>query len=120
MLYKEYDKVITIFESIINTDYTCEEVGDPEYDDPNNIYSIYEIDINTIKDDLGIDLKSACLYAIYSVLMSNKKDKFEKIWNYVSICKNVNIKDVKNIGIEKIKNFDEFYVDWKKYLEDKK
>ena len=119
VLYKEYSKVITLFESIINTNYTCEEYGDPEYDDSDEVYDTYGVDFNDIKDDLGIDLNQACIYAIYSLIMCDKSDKLEKIWKYTEIC-NVEIKDVLNIGIEKINNFDQFYNEWLKYTEKKK
>ncbi len=115
VLYKEYMKVITLFESIINTSYTCEEVGNSEYDDSDEVYDSYEVDFNDIKDNLEIDLNQMCLYAIYSLLMCNKSDKFEKIWKYTKICHNIDIKGVLNVGIEKIDNFSEFYSEWLKY-----
>ena len=120
ILYKEYSKVITLFEAIINTSYTCEEVGNPEYDDSDLVYDTYEVSFNNIKNDLGINLDEACLYAIYSLIMCNKPDIFEKIWNYIEICHNVDIRDVLNVGIEKINNFDEFYNKWLNYIEEKK
>ena len=120
VLYKEYSKAITLFESIINTNYTCEEVGNPEYDDSNEVYDTYEVDFNNIKNDLEIDLNQACICAIYSLIMCNKSDKFEKIWNYTKICHNIDIRNVLNVGIEKINNFDEFYSEWVKYIEEKK
>lgn len=115
VLYKEYSKVITLFETIINTNYTCEEVGDPEYDDSDEVYDTYEVDFNDIKNNLEIDLNQACIYAIYSLIMCNKSDKFEKIKNYTKIFHNIDIKNVLNIGIEKINNFDEFYNEFLKY-----
>ena len=119
ILYREYDKVIKLFESIIYSNYTCEEVGNPEYDDSDEVYDTYEGDFNDIKNDLEIDLNYACLCAIYSLIMSNKSDKFDKIWNYIKICNNVNVKDVLNIGVEKINNFDLLYDEWFKYKEKK-
>lgn len=120
VLYKEYSKVIILFESIINTNYTCEEVGNPEYDDSDEVYDTYAVDFNYIKNNLEIDLNQACIYAIYSLIMCNKSDKFEKIWNYTKICYNIDIRDSLNVGIEKINNFDKFYNDWIKYKEEKK
>ena len=120
VLYKEYSKVITLFELIINTNYTCEEVGNPEYDDSDLVYDTYEVSFSNIKNDLEIDLNQACLYAIHSLIMENKSDKFEKIWNYTKICYNIDIRDVLNVGIEKINNFDEIYNEWLKYIEERK
>lgn len=119
VLYSEYEKAITLFESIIYTNYTCEEVGNPEYDDSDEVYDIYEVDFNNIKNNLGIDLNNACLYAIYSITMLNKSDKFEKICNYYKVCPDINIKDIKNIGIEEIDDFDKFYTELTKYLDKK-
>lgn len=116
MLYKEYNKIITLFECIIDTDYTCEEVGNPEYDDSDDVYDTYEVSIETVKNDLGIDLNKICLYAIYSLIMCDKSDKFEKMLKYTKICYNINIKDVTNIGIDKINEFDVLYNEWLKYL----
>lgn len=119
ILYKEYSKIITLFESIIYTNYTCEEVGNPEYDDSNEVYDTYEVDFNLVKNDLEIDLNKLCLYAIYSLIMCNKSDKFEKIFKYTKIFHSINMKEVENVGIEKIKDFDKFYTEWAKYLKEK-
>ena len=119
VLYKEYGKVITLFESIIHTNYTCEEVGNPEYDDSDEVYDVYDVDFNNIKYNLEIDLDEACVYAIYSLIMCNKSDKLEKIWEYKKVFYNVNIKDAQYVGIEKIAHFDKFYEEWTKYLEQK-
>ncbi len=120
VLYREYGKAITLFELIINTNYTCEEVGNPEYDDSNEVYDTYEVSFALIKNNLGIDLNETCLYAIYSQIMNNKSDKFEKIWNYIKICRSIDINEVLNIGIEEIENFDKFYSEWTKFEEEKK
>ncbi len=119
VLYREYGRVITLFESIINTNYTCEEVGNPDYDNSDEIYDTFEVDFDMAKNNLGIDLNKACLYAIYSLIMSNKSNKYDKIFDYIKICPNVNIKDVLKIGIEKIDNFNEIYSEWIKYNENK-
>ncbi len=119
ILYKEYSKVITLFEKIIYTNYTCEEVGNPEYDDSDEVYDSYEVDFKSIKNDLKIDLNKICLYAIYSLIMNNLEDKFERIYNYTKLCYNINIRDVENIGIEKINDFEKFYTEWSQYLNDK-
>ncbi len=120
ILYKEYSKVITLFESIINTRYTCEEGGNPEYDNSDVVYDTYDVDFNDIKDNLGIDLNKTCIYDIYSLIMLNKSDKYEKIWEYKKICNDINIKEVLNVGLEKIDNFDKIYNEWVKYVEKKK
>lgn len=119
VLYKEYSKVITLFECVINTNYVCEEVGNPEYDDSDETYDTYEVNFNDIKNSFEIDLNQACIYAIYSLIMCNKSDKFKKILNYTKICTNIDVRNVLNVGIEKINNFDGFYNEWLKYSEKK-
>lgn len=103
---------------IIYTDYTCEEIGDPEYDDSDEVYDSYNVDFGLIKHDLGIDLNKLCLYAVYSLIMCNKANKFERMLEYTKICHNINLKDVKNIGIEKINDFEKNYDKWLKYIEE--
>ena len=117
VLFKEYAKVITLFELIINTNYTSEEVDDLDYEDDD--YLLYQPFFDDIKDYLGIDLNKACIYAIYSLIMTNKSDKLVKILEYTKICPDVDIKDARKVGIEKIKDFPKFYSEWLKFVKER-
>ena len=117
VLFKEYAKVITLFELIINTNYTSEEVDDLDYEDDD--YLLYQPSFDDIKDYLGIDLNKACIYAIYSLIMTNKSDKLVKILEYTKICPDVDIKDARKVGIEKIKDFPKFYSEWLKFVKER-
>ena len=118
--YKEYYRAIEVFELILYTKYGIEEVGDPEFADTDDVYNSWDVCINDAKHILDFDLDYVYLYLIYACLASNHTNKYEKICNYLSDCNSIIIDDCLNLGIEKIRNLDKFYKEFKNYLERKK
>lgn len=117
-MHKKYSDAIEIVDLLLFAEYICEEVGNPEYDNSNEVYDTFERNIEDFKDSLDFDFNELLLYAIYSVIMSNCYNKNEKIFNYIKY-RNINITQVKNIGIEEINNFDKFYDEWIEFLDKK-
>jgi len=117
--YKKYLEAIRIFDLILYSKYTCEEVGNPEYDDSDDVYDYFDIDLETVKHNLDFDIKDVCLYSIYAVLACNNQNKNEKIYKYLKQTNPVSIEDALSLGIEEIKDMDNFYKDWIKFLENK-
>jgi len=114
--YKEYYRAIEVLELILYTNYSCEEVENPEYGDVDSVLDTYDVDINTSKEALDFNLDYVYLYLIYATLASNRQDKCEKIYKYMSDNYYIKIDDSLNLGIEEIKNIDKFYDEFKKYL----
>lgn len=117
--YKKYSKAIEMFDLILYSKYTCEEVGNPEYDDSDEVYDYFDVDLETVKHNLDFDIDYVYLYAIYAVLAGNYADKNEKIYKYLKENNHVMIEGALCLGIEEIKELDKFYSDWIKYLKDK-
>lgn len=115
ILHKKYSDALEIFELFLYTDYICEEIGDPEYDDSDEVYDTFETEIDKAKKQLPFDFDELLLYAIYAVIMKNSQDRNQKIYEYMEHG-NVMIEEVKNLGIEKIPNFDQFYDEWLDFL----
>lgn len=116
---RQYEKAIEIFNLILDTDYVCEEISNPEYYDDDSILNIFDSSIENIETKLSFNLDYVYLYCIYANLMLNKENKFEMIHNYLKKKEYLNIKNSLNLGIEKPKNMDRFYQEFKEYLQDK-
>lgn len=114
--HKEYAKAIEMFDLILFTNYSCEEVGNPEYDDSGDVYATFEVDITNLKDSLDFDLDYACLYGIYAVLASNYPNKCKKIYTYLKRCRGFNLEDALDLGIEPITNIEKFKNEYQTYL----
>ena len=117
--HKKYDKAIEIFDLILYTNYQCEEVGNPEYTDYDEVLDTFESDLFNIRNSLDFDLDKVYLYAIYSVLIGQYTNKCERIYNYLKDCVYLTIQDAIDLGIEKINNIDVFYEEFRNYLKDK-
>lgn len=119
VLHKKYADAIEIFDLFLYTDYSCDEVGNPDYDNSDEVYDTFERSIDDVKESLDFDFNKLLLYAIYSVIIGNYSNKKEKIYEYTKHGK-INIENVKTIGIEEIKNFDKFYQEWLEFIDNKK
>lgn len=115
VFFKKYSDAIEICDLLLYTDYWCEEVGNPEYDDTNEVYDTFETNIDSSKYS---DLNEILQCAIYSIIVGNYANKNEKIYEYKKYG-NINLKDIKEIGLEEIKNFDKFYEQWLEFLKTK-
>ena len=71
--HKKYSDVIEIFDLLLFTEYVCEEVGNPEYDDFDEVYDSFKRNLNDFKDLLDFDFNELLLYAIYSVIIKMRK-----------------------------------------------
>lgn len=85
--YQEYSKAIEIFDLILYLEYCVEGVGNPEYDNTNDVYDTFYISLKTAVTALDFDFDYICLYGIYAVLKGNYINKNEKIYNYLKQCK---------------------------------
>ena len=47
---KLYRQAIKIFDLIIYANYSCSEMGNPEYDYSNEIYDVYDVDLSSVKE----------------------------------------------------------------------
>lgn len=116
IFYKKYYYAIEIFELILYTNYLCEEYGDPEYDNSDEIYDEFEVDIEDLKNELPFNYNDLYLYCIYATLMDNSSNRNKKLYQYLSENPYVKIEDSLNMGIEKISNFESFYKKFIEYL----
>ena len=114
--HKEYAKAIEMFDLILFTNYSCEEVGNPEYDDSGDMHDTFKVDITDLKDSLDFDLDYACLYGIYAVLASNYPNKCQKVYKYLKKCSHHNLEDALDLGIETITNIEKFKNEYQTYL----
>lgn len=119
VLHKEYLHAIEMFNLILYTDYSCEEVGNPEFDNSDEVYDTFDINIKDARESLDFNLDTLYYYVIYSIIRGNTANKKEKIYEYIG-SKNLDIRNVINIGIEEINNFDKFYEEWLDFLSKKK
>lgn len=111
---KNYKEALNIIDLMLYSDYSCEEIPNPVYSDDDEVIDIFDMDIDSIKENLGFDINIVVLYAVYAILMIDMEDKFEKI-DYYTKGKYIDIRDCQNLGIEKISNFDIIYDEWLKY-----
>lgn len=111
---RNYDKVLNIIDLMLYSDYTCEEISDPEYSDNDEVIDTFDMNMDSLKENLDFDINIVILYAVYAIIMSNTKDKFEKIDSYIK-GKHIDIRKCQNLGIEEISNLDKIYEEWLKY-----
>ena len=111
---KAYMESLKIIDLMLYSDYTCEEISNPEYSDDDDVIDTFDMNINSLKENLDFDINTVILYAIYAVIMSNTSDKFEKIDCYIK-NKHIDIRDCQNLGIEEVPDIDLVYNDWIKY-----
>lgn len=111
---KSYDKALNIIDLMLYSDYTCEEISDPEYSDNDEVIDTFDMDMDSLKENLDFDINVVILYAIYAIIMSDIKDKFKKIDSYIK-NKSIDIRDCQNLGIEEISDLDKIYEEWLKY-----
>lgn len=99
---------------MLYSDYSCEEISNPEYSDYDEIIDIFEINISSLQANLNFDINTVILYAVYAIIMGNTEEKFEKVNNYIN-GKNIDIRDCKNLGIEEVPDLDKIYNKWLEY-----
>ena len=116
--YKEYVEALKILDLILFTSYTCNEIGNPEYDNSDSIYNTFNVNISDVRDELPFNLDDVCLYAIYAALLSEVNNKLEKVYKYLKLCRVYRLHDAYNLGIEPVKNIDAFYDSFINYLSD--
>ena len=111
---KDYMKALKIIDLMLYSDYTCEEVSNPEYSDDDEVIDTFDMDIDSLKKNLDFDINIVILYAVYAIIMSDTSDKFKKIDGYIK-DKHINIRDCQNLGIEEVPDLDVIYDEWLKY-----
>ena len=111
---KDYMEALNIIDLMLYSDYTCEEISNPEYSDDVEVIDSFDMDINSLKENLDFDIDIVILYAVYAIIMSGISDKFEKIDSYIK-DKHIDIRDCQNLGIEEVPDLDEIYNEWLKY-----
>ena len=80
---KCYMVILNIIDLMLHTDYFCEEFSDSEYSDSNEVIDTFDMDIDSLKDNLDFDINNVILYAVYVIIMSDIEDKFRKMYTYV-------------------------------------
>lgn len=111
---KDYMEALNIIDLMLYSDYTCEEISNPEYSDDDEVIDIFDMDIDSLKENLNFDINTVILYAVYAIIMSNTSNKFKKIDGYIK-DKHIDIRDCQNLGIEEVPNLDTIYDEWLKY-----
>ena len=111
---KDYMETLNIIDLMLYSDYTCEEISNPEYSDNDEVIDTFDMDIDSLKENLDFDINTVILYAVYAIIMSDTSDKFKKIDGYIK-DKNIYIRDCQNLGIEEVSNLDAIYDEWLKY-----
>ncbi len=114
VLYKEYKKVIELFDRLYNTTFLCEEIGNPEYADNNDVIDSYDVEFQSVIDDLNIDTSKMCLLCIYSLIMTKDPNLYEKIFDYNRHFY-IEFENLNTYGLTQIENYDEFYQGWLNY-----
>ncbi len=111
---KDYMETLNIIDLMLYSDYTCEEISNPEYSDDDEVIDTFDMDVDSLKENLDFDINTVILYAIYAIIMSDISDKFKKIDGYIK-DKHIDIRDCQNLGIEEVPNLDAIYDEWLKY-----
>lgn len=111
---RNYMKVLNIIDLMLYSDYTCEEISNPEYSDDNEVIDTFDMNMDSLKENLDFDIDTVILYAVYAIIMSDTSDKFKKIDGYIK-DKHIDIRDCKNLGIEEVSDLDDIYNEWLKY-----
>ena len=111
---KDYMETLNIIDLMLYSDYTCEEISNPEYSDDDEVIDTFDMDIDSLKENLDFDINNVMLYATYAIIMSNTSDKFQKIDGYIK-DKRIDIRNCQNLGIEEVPDLDKIYDEWIKY-----
>ena len=111
---KNYMKALNIIDLMLYSDYTCEEISNPEYSDDDEVIDTFDMDIDSLKENLDFDINTVILYAVYAIIMSDTSNKFKKIDGYIK-DKHIDIRDCQNLGIEEVSDLDTIYDEWLKY-----
>lgn len=114
---KKYALALKVFDLIIYTNYFCEETSDPLYNDSDEVIDCYDIDLEQVEGLLNFDLKHLYSYAVYAAYFSD--DRYQKIYDYLSIYDGISFENCVNFGIEKLNNLSEFYQKWISFLSEK-
>lgn len=113
---KEYELALKLFDAIIHANYQCDEMGNPDYDDSEEVYDTYDIDLIAVSDLLSFNLNNLYSYAIYATYFINNENKYYKIYSYLKECPKIKFEDSYNLGIEKMNNISDFYINFANYL----
>jgi hypothetical protein len=111
---KNYKDTLNIVDLLLYSDYTCEEISDPEYSDSDEVIDTFDMDIFALQDNLDFYINTVILYAIYAIIMGDIEEKYKKIDSYIN-DRNIDIRECQNLGIEEVSNLDKIYDDWLKY-----
>lgn len=111
---KDYMETLNIIDLMLYSDYTCEEISNPEYSDDDEVIDTFDMDIDSLKENLDFDINTVILYAVYAIIMSDTSDKLKKIDGYIK-DKRIDIRNCQNLGIEEVPDLDEIYNEWLKY-----
>lgn len=111
---KYYMEALNIVDLMLYSDYTCEEISNPEYSDDNEVIDTFDMNMDSLKENLDFDINTVILYAVYATIMSDTSDKFKKIDGYIK-DKHIDIRDCQNLGIEEVPDLDKIYDEWLKY-----
>ena len=111
---KDYMETLNIIDLMLYSNYTWEEISNPEYSDDDEVIDTFDMDIDSLKEKLDFDINTVILYAVYAIIKSDTSDKFKKIDGYIK-NKHINIRDCQNLGIEEAPNLDAIYDEWLKY-----
>lgn len=112
---KDYMEALNIIDLMLFSNYSCEEISNPEYSDYDEVIDTFDMDINSLRENLDFDINTVILYAIYAIIMSDTSDKFKKIDSYIK-DKHIDIRNCQNLGIEEIPDLDKIYDEWLKYI----
>lgn len=105
---KDYMKALNIIDLMLYSDYICEEISNPEYSDDNEVIDTFDMNMDSLKENLDFDINTIILYAVYAIIMSDTSDKIKKIDCYIK-DKHIDIRDCKNLGIEEVPDLDDIY-----------
>lgn len=114
VLYREYNKVIKLFNRLYNATLLCEKTNNPEYADNDDVIDTYNIDFKSVIMDLNVDTTQMCMLCIYSLIMTKDPKVYKKMFEYnkqYSIVFDI----LDTFGLAKIDNFEEFYNGWLNY-----
>lgn len=113
---KNYLKAIDLIDLMLDTTYTCEEIGDPTYsNDYDTVLDVFDTNISNLDGGLNFDFCTLLLYGVYAVIMSDYEDKYSKINKYYNL-KHFDIRQCKDFGIEEIRNLEIVYNEWMKSI----
>ena len=80
---KDYMETLNIIDLMLFSNYTCEEISNPEYSDDDEVIDTFDMDIDSLKENLDFDINTVILYAVYAIIKSDTSDKFKKIDGYI-------------------------------------